>query len=150
MNIISKIENNISDLNERITWDEYFMSIALLVSSRSACNRLHVGCVIVDNENHIVSVGYNGFLAGVPHTSRIRNNHEQSTVHAEQNAISYAAKTGIPVKDCTAYITHYPCINCAKILAASGIKNIYFHKDYKNDPMVSEILQDAHINLNKI
>ena len=150
MNIITKIENNISDLNERITWNEYFMSIALLVSSRSCCNRLHVGCVIVDNENHIVSVGYNGFLAGVPHISRIRNNHEQSTVHAEQNAISYAAKKGIAVKDCNAYITHYPCINCAKILVASGIKNIYFHKDYKNDPMVYEILKDANINLNKI
>lgn len=150
MSVISQIDECISDLKERISWDEYFMSIALLVSCRSSCERLHVGCVIVDNDNHIVSVGYNGFLAGVPHTSRVRDNHEQSTVHAEQNSISYAAKSGVSVNNCNAYITHYPCINCTKILAASGIKKIYYHKNYKNDSLVSEILSDASINIQQI
>ena len=150
MSVISQIDECISDLKQRISWDEYFMSIALLVSCRSSCERLHVGCVIVDNDNHIVSVGYNGFLAGVPHTSRVRDNHEQSTVHAEQNSISYAAKSGVSVNNCNAYITHYPCINCTKILAASGIKKIYYHKNYKNDPLVSEILSDASINIQQI
>ena len=150
MSVINQIEDCISNLKERISWEEYFMSIALLVSCRSSCERLHVGCVIVDNDNHIVSVGYNGFLAGVPHTSRVRDNHEQSTVHAEQNSISYAAKSGVSVNNCNAYITHYPCINCAKILAASGIKKIYYHTDYKNDPLVLEILKDAKIKICQI
>lgn len=150
MNFIENIENCISSLNGRISWNEYFMSIALLVSCRSCCERLHVGCVIVDKENHIVSVGYNGFLAGAPHTSRVRDNHEQSTVHAEQNAISYAAKCGVSVNNCTAYISHYPCINCAKILASSGIKQIYYHNDYKNDIFVSDILKDAGVKVEKI
>ena len=150
MSIINNIEGCISDLSNRISWDEYFMSISLLVSCRSCCDRLHVGCVIVDKDNHIVSVGYNGFLAGAPHTSRVRDNHEQSTVHAEQNAISYAAKCGVSVNNCIAYITHYPCINCAKILSSSGIKKIYYHSDYKNDPIVSEILKDVNIEISKI
>ena len=150
MNFIENIENCISSLNGRISWNEYFMSISLLVSCRSCCERLHVGCVIVDKDNHIVSVGYNGFLAGAPHTSRVRDNHEQSTVHAEQNAISYAAKCGVSVNNCIAYISHYPCINCAKILASSGIKQIYYHNDYKNDNFVCDILQDAGVKIEKI
>ena len=150
MNFIENIEICISTLKERISWNEYFMSIALLVSCRSCCERLHVGCVIVDKDNHIVSVGYNGFLAGAPHTSRIRDNHEQSTIHAEQNSISYAARYGIALNNCIAYISHYPCINCAKILCSSGIKKIFYHNDYKNDDIATEILQDAHVKILKI
>ena len=150
MSVINQIEKCLSNIEQRISWNEYFMSISLLVSCRSCCGRLHVGCVIVDSDNHIVSVGYNGFLAGTPHTSRVRDNHEQSTVHAEQNSISYAAKSGVSVNNCIAYITHYPCINCTKILAASGIKKIYYHKDYKNDEIVSEILIDAKIEIEQI
>ena len=147
---IDAIQDCINNFEERISWQDYFMSIALLVSCRSCCERLHVGCVIVNKENHIVSVGYNGFLAGAPHKSRIRDNHEQSTIHAEQNAITYAAKCGVSVNNCIAYITHYPCINCAKILISSGIKEIYYHEDYKNDYLVKELLSDGKIIIYKI
>ena len=117
MSIVNNIINLISNNNERINWDDYFISIAFLISSRSACNRLHVGCVIVKN-TRIISVGYNGYFFA-PHNSRVVDNHEQSTVHAEQNCISDCAKRGISVEGGTAYITHYPCVNCSKILAAS-------------------------------
>ena len=150
MDYINKIQSCINQFEERISWNDYFMSIALLVSCRSCCERLHVGCVIVNKDNHIVSVGYNGFLAGTPHKSRIRDNHEQGTIHAEQNAITYAAKFGVSVNNCIAYITHYPCINCTKILISSGIKQIYYHEDYKNDILVEEILSDSQIKINKI
>ena len=73
--------------NKRLDWNEYFMSIAKLTSVRSSCNRLQVGCVIV-KDKHVVSMGYNGFLPSFPHESIVVNNHEQATVHAEQNAIS--------------------------------------------------------------
>lgn len=134
----------------RPTWDAYFMSTALLVSSRSACERLHVGCVLVSGGEHkhrIIAAGYNGFLPGTPHTSRVRDGHEQATVHAEQNAIADAARRGVPVQGATAYITHFPCINCAKILASAGIRTIIYRRDYKNDPLVSEILADAGIEV---
>lgn len=136
--------------NTRLDWNEYFMSIAKLTSVRSSCNRLKVGCVIVKNK-HIVSMGYNGFLPSFPHESIVINNHEQATVHAEQNAIADAACRGTSVNDSTAYITHYPCINCFKILIASGIKTIYYLHDYNNDPVINILIQkNSSITITKI
>ena len=133
--------------NERLTWDEYFMKVAHLISCRSSCHRLHVGCVIVVN-NRIISAGYNGFLAGAEHKSVIRDGHEQATVHAEQNAIADCAERGVSTRNATCYITHYPCINCAKILAASGIKMIKYNESYReNDPLVTEILASAKVTI---
>jgi len=132
----------------RPSWDQYFMATAVLIASRSNCERLHVGCVVVtsgERKNRIVAAGYNGYLPGAPHTSRVRDGHEQATVHAEQNAISDAARRGSSVEGCVAYITHYPCINCAKILAAAGIAKIKYHEDYHNDPLVAQILADAGV-----
>ena len=120
---------------ERPSWNEYFKQMTLITATRSPCERLKVGCVLV-KENRIISQGYNGFLPGAPHESKVVNNHEQATVHAEQNAITECAKRGVSSNGCDAYITHYPCVNCMKMLCASGIKNIYFINDYKNDPLV--------------
>ena len=149
MSYIDDVKNITENWNERIEWDEYFMSIAFLISSRSSCDRLHVGCVLV-KDTRIISVGYNGFLPKVPHISKVRDGHEQWTVHAEQNALSDCAKRGISCENATAYITHYPCINCAKILIASGIKEIKYHSDYKNDNLVTELLELAKIKISNI
>ena len=135
--------------NNRVNWDEYFMGIALLSRARSPCERLQVGCVIVKNYR-IVSVGYNGFLPGAPHTSRIINNHEQYTVHAEQNAIADASKRGVSLNGCSAYITHYPCINCTKLLIASGIREIKYLNDYKNDTLCQQFLEQSNVNIHKL
>lgn len=132
----------------RPSWDDYFMANAFLISTRSICERLQVGCIIVtsgEHKNRIVAAGYNGFLAGTPHKSRVREGHEQATVHAEQNAIADAARRGISLEGCTAYATHYPCINCAKILAAAGIRTIKYHTDYRNDEFVRDILAEAGV-----
>lgn len=149
MNKIDYINNLVSKWEDRISWNEYFMSMAILAASRSPCNRLHVGCILVKNKR-VISMGYNGFLPGAAHISRVRDNHEQSTVHAEQNAITDCSKRGVSTKGSSAYITHYPCINCAKILIAAGIKNIYFKYDYKNDELVKELLDDVGIYINKL
>jgi len=138
---------------ERPSWDEYFMSTAFLIASRSACGRLHVGSVLVsagEHPNRIIAAGYNGFLPGSPHLSRVREGHEQGTVHAEQNAIADAARRGISVQGATAYVTHFPCIQCAKILAASGIRVIKYFHDYRNDPLVVEILEESGIVLHSL
>jgi dCMP deaminase len=71
-------------------------------------------------------------------------------VHAEQNAVSDAARRGSSVEGCVAYVTHYPCINCAKILAAAGIAEIKYHEDYSNDPLVAQILGDASVKVTQL
>ena len=122
----------------RISWEEYFMKTAQLASVRSPCERLQVGCVLVKN-NRLISMGYNGFLGGCEHKSIVRDNHEQATIHAEINAVTDAAKRGVSIDGAEAYVTHYPCLNCYKALASSGVKKIYYNTDYKNDPVVEEL-----------
>lgn len=149
MSYVEQIKNLTQQWDTRIDWNNYFMSLAFLISSRSSCHRLHVGCVLV-KDTRVISVGYNGFLPKLPHTSIIRDEHEINTVHAEQNAITDCSKRGISCNNCIAYITHYPCINCTKILIASGIKEIYYSCDYKNDECAGKLLEMAAIKINKI
>lgn len=135
--------------NERLKWDEYFMAIALLASQRSPCTRLNVGSVIVKN-NHLISMGYNGYIAGAPHISRIQDNHEQSIVHSEINAISDCAKRGTSLDNSKIYITHYPCINCFRTISACGIREIIYLDDYNNNPFVDCLAKDADISIRKL
>ncbi len=145
---VDKIAELLEGRESRPTWDEYFMSIALLMASRSPCERLHVGCVIVsggDRKNRLIAAGYNGYLPGSPHISRVRDDHEQGTVHAEQNAVADAARRGVSIEGAAVYISHYPCLNCAKILAAAGVRTVKYHYDYNNDGLVREILSESGI-----
>ena len=114
-----------------------FLKLFQLLQKRSPCERLKVGCLLV-NDNRIISQGYND-LPGRPHKSIVRNNHEQATLHAEQNAIIDCAKRGVTCKGSTAYITHYPCIICCRLLLASEIKEIKYLNDYKNDDLVEHV-----------
>ena len=119
-------------MEERPSWHEYFLKLVQLTSTRSPCQRLQVGCILV-KDNRIVSQGYNGFLPNLPHNSIVINDHEIATIHAEQNAIIDCAKRGVNCENATAYITHFPCINCLKFLLQAGIIKIYYINDYKND-----------------
>ena len=143
--MLSRISEFAKNNNKnRVNWDEYFMSIALLASCRSPCHRLHVGSVIVKN-NRIISMGYNGYIPGAPHISRIQDNHEQSVIHSEVNAITDCAKRGTSLEGAKIYITHYPCPNCFRSIAACGIKEIYYHDNYNNNPIVQELATDSGI-----
>jgi len=134
---------------ERLNWDEYFMSIALLGSQRSPCKRLQVGSVIV-KDNHLISMGYNGYLPGAPHISRVKNSHEQSIIHSEVNALADCAKRGTSLNNSKIYVTHYPCINCFRSIAACEIKEVIYLEDYNNDPIVEELALDSEIILRKL
>ena len=134
---------------DRPSWEEYFKKIVLCTAERSPCERLKVGCIIVKN-NRIVSQGYNGFLPGAPHESIVVDNHEQATVHAEQNAITDCAKRGVSTDDSIAYISHYPCVNCMKILCASGIKKIFYINDYKNNDIVNYFQKVSNVTITKL
>ena len=136
-------------MTKRPDWDEYFKKICEVTRERSPCERLQVGCLLV-KENRIISQGYNGFLPGCPHISIVRDNHEQATVHAEQNAIADCAKRGVNCYNSKAYITHYPCIICCRLLIASGIKEIKYINDYKNDELVKKFCDQAEVIIEKL
>ena len=135
-------KNNIQT-NERISWKEYFKEICITTAKRSCCNKLHVGCILV-KDNRIISCGYNGFLPGYPHNSIIKQGHEVATIHAEQNTIADCAKRGVSSFGSHAYITHFPCLNCTKLLIASGIKHIYYINDYNNDTTVYNFVKSSN------
>lgn len=152
-NIVAAVDALVSGMNCRPSWDQYFMAAAVLISMRSACDRLHVGCLVVssgEHPNRIIAAGYNGFLPGTPHCSCVRDGHEQATVHAEQNAVADAAKRGVSLMGATVYITHFPCINCAKILAAAGVGSVKYLHDYHNDELVRPLLETAGISIERL
>ncbi len=95
-------------------------------------------------------MGYNGFIPGAPHISRIQDDHEQSIIHSEVNAITDCAKRGTSLEDAKIYVTHYPCINCFRSIAACGIKEIIFLNNYKNNPIVQELATDASITIKQL
>jgi len=126
----------LATMAERASWDEYFMNIARVVSTRSTCDRKFVGAVIVRDKT-ILSTGYNGSIRGLPHCEDVgcimEDGHCITTVHAEANAILQAAKNGVAVDDGELYTTASPCWNCFKLIANSGIKKIYFGEFYRDE-----------------
>ncbi len=149
-NILNILTDVVNKVDKRSSWNEYFMGNAIWVSTRSPSERLKVGAVIVKH-NRILSAGYNGFPAGVPHISIMKDTHEQNTIHAEQNAIcDVGRRGGTKLFGSTIYITHYPCINCCKSIIASGIKKVKYHKDYRNDPIVEQLFTASDIEIEKI
>lgn len=138
----------------RKSWNEYFMEITEMVASRSTCDRAFVGCVLVNKDHRIVSTGYNGSVTGNPHCSEVghtmRDGHCIATIHAEMNALLYCAKEGIPVKGCTAYITHFPCLNCSKALIQAGIEKIYYKHAYRVDDYALSLFEKNGVQLQQI
>ncbi len=134
---------------KRMSWDEYFMGIARQVAERSTCDRKHVGAVIVKEKN-ILATGYNGSIAGMPHCDDVghmmENGHCVATVHAEANAIIQAAKNGVAIAGASIYVTASPCWNCFKLIANSGIKEIYFGEFYR-DERIFEVARTIGIRL---
>jgi dCMP deaminase len=120
---------------QRASWDQYFMSIAKVVSSRSTCDRKHVGAVIV-RDRTILSTGYNGSIRGMPHCDEvghmIEDDHCVATIHAEQNAIIHSAKNGVSIDGADIYITASPCWSCFKSIANSGIRRIVYGEFYRD------------------
>jgi len=148
-------------MNERLSWDQYFMTITRQVAERSTCMRAKVGAVIVRDKS-ILATGYNGAPAGMPHCteagclvyqSKTPNGETEEncfrTIHAEMNAIAQAAKNGSSIKEASIYITHTPCIHCLKVLVNTGIKNIYYEKAYKLHTL-EELLRYTQVNLHAV
>ncbi len=141
----------------RPSWDEYFMRMAYLASTRSTCTRRKVGAVIV-KDKRILATGYNGPPKGLAHcdvTGCIREElnvpsgerHELCRgLHAEQNAIIQAAVHGVSIKDATIYVTNHPCVVCAKMLINAEIKEIVYAEGYPDD-LAKLILLESNIKV---
>lgn len=115
------------------TYLEKYSKIVDMLSEFSKEEKLKVGCIILKNDR-IVSTGYNGGLPGKESKAieDIKGN-TRNKIHAEQNALMNCAKNGISTNNCICIVSHFPCEQCTKLLIMSGIKKIYFNKDYKND-----------------
>lgn len=148
-------------MSPRIDRDELFMEVAQLVSLRGTCPRKQVGAVIV-RENRIISIGYNGAPQGMPHCTKmgcggeIRGYYGEKTgnfpngctraIHAEMNAIAFAARQGAPTDDATMYSTCATCANCAALLVSSGITKFIYRELYR-DPAGINLLSDAEVEI---
>ncbi len=134
---------------KRASWDEYFMSIAQVVATRSTCPRKFVGSVLVRNRT-ILSTGYNGSIRGMPHCSDVGHMMEEghcvATIHAEANAIIQAAKNGVMIEGSTCYVTASPCWSCFKQLANAGVNRICFGEFYR-DERIFEVAKKIEIEL---
>jgi dCMP deaminase len=137
---------------KRKDWHEYFMDIAQMVATRSTCSRKHIGAVIVKNKT-ILSTGYNGSIRGRPHCSEIgcdmENGHCVATIHAEANAIIQAAKNGVAIDGAEIYTTASPCWNCFKLIANSGIKEIYYGEFYR-DERILKVAEEIDMKLHHL
>ncbi len=146
-------------VDSRPSWDDYFLKIAGLVSSRSTCLRRQVGAAIVI-EKRMLATGYNGAPQGLSHCAEVGCKRENEGIprgerqelcrglHAEQNAIIQAALYGISIRSAFLYCTHQPCSICAKMIINSGIKRIVTASGYP-DKMAQELLCEAGIQIEK-
>ena len=126
------------------------MSIAEQVATRATCDRKHVGAVLVRDKN-ILSTGYNGSVAGLDHCDDvghdIKDGHCVRTLHAEENAIIQAAKHGICIDNSVMFVNTYPCWNCFKKIANSGIKTVVYKDMYRPDERITNALGKISIKL---
>ena len=139
-------------MRTRESWDEYFMRVAEAVSTRSTCDRNHVGAVLVVDKT-IVATGYNGSIKGLPHCDDVGHlmidSHCLRTVHAEMNALAQAAMNGNATKGATLYVTSSPCWSCFKVLANAGIKRMVFGNFYR-DERIFQAAEAAGITLSQV
>ena len=138
--------------------DEYFMEVCRAIAKRATCDRGRSGCVIA-RDHQLLVTGYVGSPKGLPHCDEVghllktvthddghQSQHCMRTVHAEQNAIAQAAHHGISVAGGTLYVTHQPCVMCAKMVINAGIVCIIYKGAYP-DALALELLNEAGIKL---
>jgi dCMP deaminase len=148
---------------KRPTQDEALMSTAMVFEARSTCDRAHVGAVIA-KDGRIISTGYNGAPAGTVHCRHVGGfapsplSLSRSTmpasigcaiaIHAEANAIAYAARHGVSVEGSTVYTTVSPCHSCAQLMIAAGLVRVVYGRAYRDLSGV-ELLSDAGVTVER-
>ncbi len=155
--IVSKKQSDQVKLYVRPSWDEYFIQIAEMVGSRATCDRGRSGCVVTKDKRILVT-GYVGSPIGIEHCdevgheiSRVINDdgteskHCIRTIHAEQNAITQAARNGISINGGTLYCHMTPCYTCAKMIINAGIKRVVANLDYHRGQRSVQMFKQAEV-----
>lgn len=131
-------------------WDQRFLNLAKHISEWSKDPSTKVGCVVVGPDREIRSTGFNGLPRGIEDNDERLNNREIKyplICHAEENAIMHAARIGISLKDCTAYVTWPPCTRCARSLIQAGVSTIIYPKDIE---IPDRWMDDFNLSLNML
>ncbi|MFO8082123.1 MAG: cytidine/deoxycytidylate deaminase family protein [Armatimonadota bacterium] len=147
-----------AELDQRPSWDEYFMQICRVVATRSTCLRRQVGAILV-SERRILTTGYNGAPKGLKHCAELGGCYREQmnvpsgerqelcrALHAEQNAIIQAAVHGVKLENVTAYCTTMPCVTCAKMLINADVRRIVYEADYP-DELSRQMLAEAGVEM---
>jgi len=136
---------NFIKVRSNLNWDEYFMLQAMMASYKSKDPNTKVGCVFVDSENRQVTMGYNGAIAGIDETKIPWGNDRRVSLeyqkygyvmHAEANAIAHCSRN---LKGTRGYVTHFPCNECAKLIASQRVEEVIFLSDKHRDSQENRI-----------
>jgi len=146
-------------MEQRPSYDEYFMEMAHVVAKRSTCLRRKVGAILVQ-EKHILSTGYNGAPKGFKHCAETGCLREDQNIpsgerhelcrglHAEQNAIIQAAVFGTSIKGSVLYCTNTPCVVCVKMLINAGVIEIIYAGEYPDD-LAKRMLAESNLKIKR-
>ncbi len=144
-------------MNDRPTWDEYFLDMARVIARRATCLRRQIGALLV-RDKRILATGYNGPPSGLPHCDEVGCLRQQlgipsgerqelcRALHAEQNAIIQAALHGVNTRGAVLYCTNQPCVTCAKMLINAGVLRVVYEGDYP-DELSLEMLGQAGVEV---
>jgi dCMP deaminase len=137
------------------------MGFAFRTAEMSTCARVRVGAVVA-RRGRIITMGYNGSAPGRPHCEEIfpephkqgfvQKHHDwalRNELHAEENAIVFAARIGASTADADIFITHQPCITCSKLIVQAGIKRVFYRSEY-NGEIDMGILKDNNVEVIKL
>ena len=145
-------------------WHKIFMRMAIIFSEGSKCLRKKVAAIIV-KDGRILSTGLNGTVPGAEncceyfkdsdvYSKKFYKEHgewsENNAIHAEQGAISFAAKNGVSTQNCDIYLTLSPCLSCSKLLITAGIKRVFYLEEYDRDNRGLEFLKKNKIEIKQI
>ena len=119
----------------RLSWQDYFMANAELISKRSTCDRAFVGAVLV-KDKRIIATGYNGGVSETDNCNEVGHYMEDG----------HCIRTGISTKNTEIYVTHFPCINCTKALLQAGIVKITYKANYRPHPFAIELMEQKGVS----
>jgi len=163
--LVSGVEPN----HQRPDWDLYYVNMLPQIGMRATCNRGRSGCIITDQEHHIIMTGYVGAPPGMPHCDEVGHKYEWRldydpfgatgfdlddmhrhcirTTHAESNSIYSAAKKGIALENSILYCTMTPCQRCAEAIVQSGIKRVVTAREYHDTAPAVEYFKQGGVEL---
>lgn len=130
---------------DRPTVADTMLAAAATFATRSTCTRLAVGAVLA-RDGRVLSTGYNGAPSGLPHCEHLDDQPCERSVHAEANALLFAARHGVAAQGAHLYLTHSPCAGCAGLIVNAGVDAVTYAIPYRN-PYGVQLLDNAGLRV---